>query len=87
MTPNRRVTLAIHIARRKFLATLGAAASWPLAARAQQPAMPVVGFLSSLSAPVTSKRIASFGQGLSETGYTAGRDVPDIERTSQKGRG
>src|SRR5262249_55715673 len=42
---------------------------------AQQPAMPVVGFLSSVSAAVTSKRIASFGHGLSETGYAVGRDV------------
>jgi ABC transporter substrate binding protein len=40
----------------------------------QQP-MPVIGYLSSLSAPVTSKRISSFGQGLSETGYIVGRDV------------
>jgi putative tryptophan/tyrosine transport system substrate-binding protein len=62
--------------RREFITLLGgAAAAWPFAARGQQPAMPVVGYLSSLSAPVTSKRISSFGQGLSETGYTVGRDV------------
>src|SRR5262249_20310430 len=62
--------------RREFITLVGGtAAAWPLAARAQQPQMPGVGFLSSLSAPVTSKRIASFGHGLSETGYAVGRDV------------
>jgi putative ABC transport system substrate-binding protein len=61
--------------RREFIALGGAAAAWPLAARAQQPAMPSVGFLSSVSASVTSKRISSFGQGLSDGGYTVGRDV------------
>src|SRR5262245_42383382 len=62
--------------RRDFITLLGSAATaWPLAARAQQPGMPVIGFLSSLSASVTSKRIASLGDGLSETGYVAGRDV------------
>jgi putative tryptophan/tyrosine transport system substrate-binding protein len=67
--------MASHIERRIFLATFGAAAAWPLAASAQQPAMPLIGFLSSVSASVTSKRISSFGQGLSDTGYTVGRDV------------
>jgi putative ABC transport system substrate-binding protein len=62
--------------RREFITLLGgAAAGWPVAARAQQAAMPVIGFLSSVSALVTSKRISSFGQGLSSTGYAVGRDV------------
>jgi ABC-type uncharacterized transport system substrate-binding protein len=63
------------IRRRQFIRLLGGSAAWPIAARGQQPGMPVIGFLSSLSASVTSKRIASFGDGLSETGYIAGRDV------------
>ena len=62
--------------RRHFITVLGsAAAAWSLAARAQQPAMPVIGFLSSLSAPGTSDRISSFGQGLSEIGFVVGKDV------------
>jgi putative ABC transport system substrate-binding protein len=65
----------LDLGRRQVITLLGAAATWPLVARAQQATMPVIGFLSSLSASITSKRIASFGQGLSETGYVAGRDV------------
>ena len=61
--------------RREFITLVGGAAAWPLVARAQRAVMSVIGFLSSLSAPVTSKRIASFGHGLSETGYAVGRDV------------
>jgi putative ABC transport system substrate-binding protein len=62
--------------RRQFITLLGGiAAIWPVVARAQHPAMPVIGFLSSSSPSVTTKRIASFGQGLSETGYVASRDV------------
>jgi ABC-type uncharacterized transport system substrate-binding protein len=63
------------VKRREFITLLGGSAAWPIAASAQQVGMPVIGFLSSLSASVTSKRIASFGDGLSETGYVAGRDV------------
>jgi putative ABC transport system substrate-binding protein len=59
--------MTVTIGRRELLVALGgAAAAWPLAARAQQPAMPVIGFLSSLSASVTGKRVISFGQGLTE---------------------
>jgi putative ABC transport system substrate-binding protein len=61
--------------RREFIALLGGAVAWPLAARAQQAAMPVVGFLSSLSAPGTSSRMSSFVQGLSEIGFVVGKDA------------
>jgi ABC-type uncharacterized transport system substrate-binding protein len=64
------------VKRREVITLLGgAAAAWPLSVNAQQPTMPVVGFLSSLSASVTGKRVVSFGQGLTETGYVVGRDV------------
>jgi putative ABC transport system substrate-binding protein len=75
--------MASHIERRKFLATLGGAAVWPLAARAQQPRMPVVGFLHPDSPEVIASRLAAFRKGLGETGYHEGRNVAIDYRFAQ----
>jgi putative ABC transport system substrate-binding protein len=62
--------------RREFISFLGgAAASWPLAVRAQQPAMPVVGYIGTGSRESDAFRLPSFHQGLNETGFVEGRNV------------
>src|SRR5262245_17373871 len=71
-----RGRMAIHIRRREFVLTLGgAAAAWPLTARAQQPSMPVVGFLHPGSLAANRYLVAAFRQGLAEAGYVEGRNV------------
>ena len=68
--------MAVTIGRREVLAALsGAAAAWPLAAQAQQPAMPMVGFLRSTAAAGSEPLVRAFRQGLNETGFVEGQNV------------
>jgi putative ABC transport system substrate-binding protein len=68
--------MAIHIGRRELISTLcGMAAAWSLAARAQQPAMPIIGFLNSTSPNGYEPMVAAFRQGLKETGYIESQNV------------
>src|SRR5271154_1302471 len=63
------------IPRREFVALVGGAVAWPIAVRAQQKAMPVIGFLGSASPDLWAARLLAFHQGLGKTGYLEGRDV------------
>jgi putative ABC transport system substrate-binding protein len=75
------------IKRREFVTLLGGAAAWPLTARAQQPAMPVVGLLrdARLPEPDETRRVTAFHQGMNETGYVDGQNVA-IEYRSAEGQ-
>ena len=68
--------------RRDFIAGLGSAAAWPVVARAQQPTMPVVGFLSARSADDSKNFTVALLQGLKETGYVEGHNVA-VERWAE----
>jgi putative tryptophan/tyrosine transport system substrate-binding protein len=72
--------------RREFIAGLGIAGAWPLVARAQQPALPVVGFLSSRSFGESNSVVAAFHQGLREAGFIEGQNLTIAFRWAE-GRG
>ena len=66
--------------RREFIVAVGGSVAWPLAVRAQQPALPLIGFLQSGSADATAHMLAAFHSGLREAGYIEGQNVAVVYR-------
>jgi putative ABC transport system substrate-binding protein len=86
MTPLGTGQVTVDIHRRKFISAVGVAAvAWPLATRAQQPAMPVIGFLRDTSLADAGRLVAGFARGLKEEGFIEGQNVA-IEYHSAEGR-
>src|SRR5262245_27297956 len=82
--PQSEGHMTSYIRRRKFLATLGSAAAWPLAARAQQPGkLPTIGLLGATTPLVESQRLRAFVQRLHELGWFEGRSIAIEDRWAE----
>src|SRR6516164_9562544 len=81
----REMQMSICLRRREFIAGLGGAAAWPLTARAQQRAMPVIGYLSGISFNANAQQASAIRQGLRKSGYVEGQNVT-IEYRSANGQ-
>jgi putative ABC transport system substrate-binding protein len=75
--------MTLKIARRKFVAALGGAAAWPIAARGQQPAIPALGLLNATTSAAAHNLLSAFRQGLADAGFVEGRNLAIVYRSAE----
>src|SRR5262245_34976876 len=82
-SPRMECHMPVTVGRRELITGLGSAVAWPLAARAQQPKVPVVGFLRDTSPADAMHLVAAFRQGLKEAGFIEGQNVTVEYRSAE----